>query len=216
MSQSTDEIKYFKLDSYDVMEAYDAKWLKIFYHNSTGKVFFDKSEVKYKTNDPKKYSLLKLIPFIRRYDETYEFIIEYPELNGFNRWYQTINPLEGKPLMTNSEIGFHPISLKWAGEIFSGLSISDFTNYSYLDGSSNTSYWHYAIGAYYYFGAEDQFPGPRIGAGDNYSVYNVRQVFLYIRVKDFHHLFQYRHTCQCFHRFFQRPHIFLFLLLQGK
>ena len=35
------------------------------------------------------YSLLRFIHIISRYDETYEFILEYPELKSVNWWTQT-------------------------------------------------------------------------------------------------------------------------------
>ena len=178
-------IKYYKKGRYDVMEAYNATWLKIFDHNSTGSRFFHPSEVKYKTNDTNMYSILKLIPYICRYDEKYEFIIEYPEYHGYNRWSQTTNPLESN---SSSEIGFNPITLTWKSDRFSGLTLSN-SQLTYLDASNNI-FWYYAIGAYHSYMNENSFPGPCDG---NQGIV-VQKVLLYIRIKDINHLFQYSHV----------------------
>ena len=194
---STDNEVYFKLDLYTAKEAYGAKWLKIFYHNSGNESFFDKSNVKYKIDDPNRYSLLKLIPFIRRYDEKYEFMIEYPELKGFNRWSQTKNPLEVRSPISNKDLGYHPIQITWKGDTFSGLALSNIPNWTFLDGSANRTCWHFAIGAHYSYMEANLFPGPRLGYDPhNYIQINVKQVLLYIRVKEFNHLFNFGCTCK--------------------
>ena len=188
---------FFKLDSYDAKEEFGAKWLKIFYHNSTGINFFTKEEAPYNVNDPAKYSILKLIPRIRRYDSSvFEFLIEFPELEGFNRWTQIANPLNVKSPI--EDIGFSPISLTWNGSIFAGIARSSYVDNAFMDCCANSStYWHYAIGAFSKWGEADQMPGPRVGLPDDPHAYhiNVREVQLFIRVKEFHHLFNHFLTC---------------------
>ena len=83
----------FNLSIYTVKEQYGARWLLILYHNSTGFTFFNNKTAEFSINHPQLFSLLKYIPIIRREDiSKYEFLLEYPGHEGYNRWSQTIEP----------------------------------------------------------------------------------------------------------------------------
>ena len=190
---------YYQLESFIVKEDHGAKWLRIFYHNSNGGVFFNSNNVQYNPDSENLYSILKLIPKVRRYDECYEFLLEYPGHEGFNRWKQIKNPLLVQSPMSNEELGFVPDSLSWTSVHFSGLAkTSNNCQYnSFLAVSVNYSdYWHYSIGSYISFKEPESFPGP--------VEFNAKEVYLYIRVKEFHHLFH--------HHILSMPYIFLFIM----
>ena len=176
---------FYHFGLYEMKEEYESKWLKIFHHNSSGINFFSPNEAKFNVNDPNKYSILKLLPRIRRYNSSqYEFLLEYPGHDGYNRWKQNRNPLEVRSPISNTEIGFTPINLAWKDSFFSGLALSSYTYISstFMDCSANTSgRWHYAIGSYESWDEEDKFPGS--------AEFNVREALLYIRIKDFFQIF---------------------------
>ena len=152
------------IDGYEVSNMLNAKWLKIFFHNSTNKTFFDYStkEAFYSISNPNKYSLMKLIPRVNRYEkEKYEFLLEYPGHIGYNRWSQRMNPLSIVSRYTG-DIGFEEIELTWKGYLFSGLS-RFYDKQTHFSCSTNSTAFHYSIGAYQKFGFdENYFAGPRI------------------------------------------------------
>ena len=177
---------------YEVMEKYGAKWLKIFYHNSKNNVYFDyaKKEAFFSISNSSKYSIMKYLPRIYRYQkEKYEFILEYPGKSGYNRWSQRINPLLIKEHPFTGDIGFEEINLTWKGYVFSGLSQVN-SNDTQFSCSVNTSYFHYSIGAYRNYG-EKTFAGPRINYenGNSRSGFNVDEARVWIRVATFTKLF---------------------------
>ena len=151
------------IDDYEIVEKYNARWLKLLFHNASNNLFFDYStrEALYSISNPNKYSIMKLIPRIRRYQrEKYEFIIEYPGEIGYNRWAQRVSPLSITSTY-KGDIGFEEIDLTWKGYIFSGLSKS-YSNATHFSCSTNHSSTHYAIGAYTKYKSDNHFPGPRV------------------------------------------------------
>ena len=192
----------FNLSIYELSERLDARWLKIFHQNSTGNRYFDKAtnQANYNTNDPYLFSILKLLPYIRKFDDfQYEFLLEYPGHSGYNRWSQTVEP--HKVISPHGkDIGFKEIDLTWKGYLFSGLGFSQDLRF-YMDCTVNESlYAHYAIGSFAPYASSDIIPGPRINDenGNRISGFDVREVTLWIRVRDFYQLFNIPCTCQKF------------------
>ena len=157
-------------------EEYGARWLKIFYHNSNNKVFFASEKEALFVVSSQKFSFLKYLNKIQRYESTkYEFLLEYPEIEGKNRWTQTLSPLVASP---GSDNGYNPINISWDGGNWRGLFIDK--GATYLKGSY-TEYWFYAICSFNKYNYNDTFPGPSVNGVKNYSV---KEAYLWIRIKD--------------------------------
>jgi len=160
------------LESHHVIKyAYDAAWLKIFYHNSAGSVYFSsRSEALY-TIGTKKYSILNKLNASFKVDGVYEFLLEYPEKTGYNRWRQAKLPMNNPEVTGKTAEGYTPIHIDWDGMYWGGLVLSSNTN-TLLDGSSGTTHFWYSIGetsnSY-----KPNFPGPATV---------VNQCYLWIRV----------------------------------
>ena len=162
----------FCYSNYEIINKYNAKWLKIFYHNSSSQIFFKNSEEALNCNTFHKYSILNEINNNFLINNKFEFLLEYPELNGYNRWVQNTNPIN----QTDSIIpGYNGIHIDWSGVSWGGLARSS-SIHTLLDGSTNS--WYFAIGAFTYQPTPDKFPGPVIGT--NYLF--VSYCYLYIRI----------------------------------
>ena len=171
-----------ELAGYEIKEAYSAKWLRIFHHESQGGVYFDNfSEASFSLN-PKKYSVLKLIPKIRTYSRhNYEFLLEYPQCSPyFNRWKQSSK-------ITSSAIAdYEPIEIAFSSG-FAGLRKYPYKEQTAYFGLSADRGWHFAIGAYTYYSETETFPGPL----NNCSKYYVNEANLWIRISSFEDIFRF-------------------------
>ena len=150
--------KSFTHNSYDYMYFKRCLWLKVFYHDfSSRENFFDpdKNEALH-TGDiaSDKYSILSEIGNTMRYDEKYEFIIHWPNLQKYYWWRQTQNPLEeNEEEGTMKANGFEPLINgsenipNWGGlvrtTIFDHVGPS-----SLLNGAPGIYEWFFAIGLY--------------------------------------------------------------------
>ena len=162
-------------------EQYGARWLKVFYHNSSNKVFFlNQKEAKFSVT-LQKFSILKYIWKVQRYDPSkYEFLLEYPGNAGVNRWTQTVHPFYGRSNVYN---GYEPINITWSGANFTGL-VKEGSS-TFLKGSIPVK-WHYAIGSYKNHGNEDTFPGPYLEneKGEFIGQIFAKEVYLWIRLRN--------------------------------
>ena len=148
------------------------EWVKIFRHRSTDNVFFadsnDWEEAKQiNTGFPNadKYSILEGWGHFLRNDK-YTLKLTYPSqsienpsfVNKTNIWSQTNNPVT--TTATHAGVtGYTAIDIDAAGSAWGGLERSS-TN-TFLDGSTGTSTWWYAIGsANNYDTSNPNFPGP--------------------------------------------------------
>ena len=173
-----------------------ARWIKLVYHNSSNRVIFQKNEVKF-TVSQQKYSILKYIDRIKKYDSSkYEFLLEYPGHEGFNRWTQNKNPLFSKP---NEEIGYENISTTWTSANWGGLFLLG----SHLIGSKY-QYRQYCVCCTSFFGDGDE-PTTFTGPG-----FYVLEVNLWMRVRNEGILFRER-SLKC--RRNRTNNLFLFLVL---
>ena len=163
---------HFKLKRSD-----GATWCLIFLHNfPNGNYFKSKEEAKYSLN-PNRYSILKLIPKLSRYDKKYEFLLEYPGYDAL-WWTQDVSPISQVETSTDgSEIGLD-IKRKTNFTKFRGLLLSSDSS-SYIDGSSiSLSNYRYSIGTITF---SQKIPGPCV---ENIGVVDVDLVKLWMRVKD--------------------------------
>ena len=79
----------------------------------------------------------------------YEFLLQYPELEGYNRWKQTNFPLSEAYYQGKQEVeGYENVSITWTTRQWAGLQNS--TGCSLLEGSISVTNWYYAIGKYGY------------------------------------------------------------------
>ena len=138
---------------------FNTLWLKIFHHKSFNNKYFKNSEEALKSNTSDLYSILYKINDSFKIGNYYEFLLEYPNHNGYNRWKQIQNPLE--IIEKNDELpvlGYTPINITWNGLYWGGLVKSSYGS-SLLDGSTNAqNYWWYAIGSYLPY--KGGIPGP--------------------------------------------------------
>lgn len=138
-----------------VKKAFGGTWVRVFHHNSStglqANMFTNESEVA-KVNLPNKQSVLGYLDSIEIKSPAtkYEFLLEYPEVSGYNRWYQSANPwtttiADG----TGSETapGYRAIQISWTANYWGGLSRST-SSATALNGSVGNGNWFYAIGAY--------------------------------------------------------------------
>lgn len=138
-----------------VKKAYGCTWVRVFHHNSSNglidNMFADETEVA-KVNLPNKQSVLGYLDTITIADPTikYEFLLEYPEVTGYNRWYQSENPWTTTVANgTGDEVapGYRAIHISWDTNYWGGLTKSTSTATA-LNGSVGHSNWYFAIGAY--------------------------------------------------------------------
>ena len=142
------------------------RWLKIFYHNTTGgqQFFFQSDDEVLWSHTPQKYSILGLISDKFKINEYYEFLLEYSEIEGFNNRKQKIFPRDVLESM-KQESGYtcdpsEGCSCSWIGKYWKGLSRSFTSSSYYLDGSFDNDNWWYAIGAKTGSFNHLGFPGP--------------------------------------------------------
>lgn len=137
-----------------------ASWFRIFYHNVKGGFFVDENEAK-ACNSKYKFSILGDIdnhPDEWKIDDSFEFLLDYPKLKGFNRWKQSIFPLsEDSSLLGNNVTGFVNVSCSWTSKRWGGLAkltnpvddgYSSANITTLLKGTIGHSNWFYSIGYY--------------------------------------------------------------------
>ena len=163
--------------SFIIKESYGAKWLKIFYHNSTGGKYFKNISHTLNSNSLQLYSILDKLNQNFSIDGYYEFLLEYPGYVGYNRWKQLLLPFNDFETTTSAK-GYTEISCSWKEQYWGGLVRSSRSTQILLDGSAGHINWFYSIGvispAEYY----PKFPGPSI----NNQVITVYEVYLWIRI----------------------------------
>ena len=150
-----------------------ASWLKIFYHDADIGSFSNVDEAR-SCNEAGKYSILEHARDIHHYwKDTYEFLLEYPELQGFNRWRQSVYPLDA----SNDNVGEF-VNVSCSCTIYNWKGLQRFlSDCSLLEESIGSSLWYYAIGMKANCAENwlQYFPGP----------YDAKsKVYLWMRVPD--------------------------------
>lgn len=103
----------------------------------------------------------------------YEFILEYPELNNYQRWKQTSNPVTTYDAVSN----YTPIHISWTKDNWGGMarqnsSINTKTS-CLLSGGIGTANWWYALCSYANY--QGGIPGPN-------STVVTTFIYFYVRV----------------------------------
>ncbi|EAX98825.1 hypothetical protein TVAG_409630 [Trichomonas vaginalis G3] len=182
----------------------------IFYHDvRTEEKYFTPSNVRHYIGRYM-YSILSDLETepIYKANDKYEFIIQYPELDGpnYNWWRQSLSPtIQTENLTMNSTsdhyvFGYENISINYDTHDWGGLSLCSYTIKAYIDGQINTNHWNFAIGAY---GAEKGIPGPLA----NYSNF----VVLYAKINNLDMIKCI--TCKLSRNIFLNPTLFVYVFI---
>ena len=170
------------------------EYLLIFRHNSiTGDWFNTNANEFLFSNSHNKYSLFGFINDDFKTGEVFEFIQEYPEIDEFVHWTQTVNPLNAD---YQTELNTVQSNSKFNEQVkFVGL-FKSMIKKSFLAGSKQIpgdTPWYYAIGATGQFLYKNNLPG-------SYSLSepNLHQVLLWIKITnhDLIRRIQTPFTCQ--------------------
>ena len=148
--------------SNNTYKRYDnAYWMLIFYHNSSAGEFFLNEEEALFCHENHKFSILSHINDSYKFKGKFEYLLEYPELEGTNRWRQTNNPLFENENNSTYVEGYESVNISFTSNGWSGLAKSTSIN-TLLDGSRLHNQWYYAIGAYNvsFSGIGPWLPGP--------------------------------------------------------
>lgn len=124
----------------------DAKWVRVFHHNNkNGSVLWaSNAQVLLKNGYQAKHrqSILYNLENFRNNQKQFEFLLEYSELIGYNRWIQSSNPTT----TSESISGYTPIHIDFSSNGWSGLAKSN-SGSTLIDGNVGNGNWNYAIGA---------------------------------------------------------------------
>ena len=173
------------------------KWMLVFHHDiHEKKNYFSKNEDEFLySNTKEKFSILGYLDDSFRIRGNFEFLLEYPDVEGFNMWTQTVNPLKTQPNQSN---GYKPGKISFPRYSWNGLARST-SNASFLDGDPTSSNWFYAIGQKEEW-VNSAIPGPYDLANEPYSKdiekYGTFEVKLWIRIDKpftFNILFPFTH-----------------------
>lgn len=138
-----------------VKKAYGCTWIRVFHHNSSGglksNMFTNETEAA-KVDLPNKQSVLGYLDTItiKSPATKYEFLLEYPEVSGYNRWYQSANPWTttiANGTGNETAPGYRAIQISWNTNYWGGLTKST-SSATAINGSVGSSNWFFAIGAY--------------------------------------------------------------------
>ena len=156
----------YPVGRYNYMFFKNRMWLRVFFHNFTGKVMFNSEDEAIFTNSSQKFSILSLISDVYRINGKYEFILEYPDDKLWWWWSQKNNPIyeievEGVYRVDGFESYFSSVETElWGGLVKTSLKMNERIN-SLLDGNPGVENWNFGIGMYnwtYYPRNELGFP----------------------------------------------------------
>ena len=194
-------------DTITLKQDFGKTWLKIFYHYSKNGDWFTNLTDLYHINTKTRFSILELITSDFKIDNSYEFLLQYPQVSGeYNNWKQEIFPLDSNQSQ-NTDVGYScdgSCHCSWTDERWSGLALSENPQETFIDGSHGNGHWWYSIGAKKtYYSSPNLFPGPPLTL--------VNKVYLWIRVPT--HLIRKLRQFTCikrnYHIYF--GHLFVFL-----
>ena len=161
---------------------FESKWLLVFHHNSKNKEYFANREMVLDCDQTNLYSILGKIDDSYRINGSFEFLLEYPEFDGYNRWSQINNPVnENETIGKNPVSGYRAINISWNARFWGGLAISTQKDHTFIDGSIGSGNYYYMIGAYHFWyishGGIDEyhFAGPDVA---------VSECFLWLRINE--------------------------------
>ena len=149
---------------------YGAAWVLVFLHDSSTGLYYSNTEV-LSTSSQYKYSILNYLEDFK-YQGVWEFLLEYPELQGYNRWNQSSNPTK-----STSVTDYNPIHITWDINDWNGLALSSTSN-TFIDGSPTSNSFFYSIGLYRQW--RESIPGPYNITDDEYEA--IHKVLLWARI----------------------------------
>lgn len=133
-----------------VKEFDGAVWLRIFHHNNLNGTELWSSISQSSLEDG--YDVLhrqSILAYLDDYkgESGFEFLLEYSDLEGYNRWIQSTNPLKTTKNSSMTKVpGYQSVSISWNTANWGGLAKSN-SGATLLDGSIGNNNWFYAIGA---------------------------------------------------------------------
>ena len=156
-------------------QKYGATWVLLYYHDYSKVSFWKTAAEALDYNEPDKYGNVRLISQHFKYNNEYEFLLEYPEVSGYNRWCQAKNPLdETKSGSAVNVTGYRPVHISWNTCQWSGLYKTS-NDGSLIDGSYGINYGWFVIGRKSNY--EGSVPGPCV---------LVNRTVLWMRVHSFY------------------------------
>jgi hypothetical protein len=178
---------------------YSAFWLKIFDHKFGSGVLFSSEAEALSCNTESKYSILGNITSEFKMKDKYEFVLEYPGTEGYNRWRQSSFPSE----TTETVTGYEPLKLTWTNLGWGGLARSSRSAFAFIDGSPNVSTWYFTIGAFKDAKSVSPLFTPN-GIPGPINCVGFPEVVLWLRTNDYH-------RCTWRRRFRAPPFFFFFV-----
>ena len=149
-------------------------WFLIFHLNISGN-FFTKDEV-LNCNKKHKFSVLGKINDLYKTADGFEFLLTYPQTDGYIHWTQQENPLSRT---TRSELNTINDTFQSKHQ-FEGLSYLD-SDFTFLEGQITSGDWFYAIGQYR---GGNGYPNSLAGPYWELNGEIVHEVNLYIKIYD--------------------------------
>ena len=123
----------------------NAKWLRVLHHNTLGGTLFWNAKAQVLTeggyDSIHKQSILYNLEKYKNKSGQYEFLLEYSDIEGYNRWIQTSNPVTTSEDVT----GYKEVKTYWTKGNWYGLALSTSSG-TVIDGNKGSSWW-YAVGA---------------------------------------------------------------------
>lgn len=121
-----------------------ARWLRIFHHDLLDGTLFWDAKAQVLTNGGyeslHKQSILYALENYRNKNNQFEFLLEYSDIPGYNRWIQTSNPITTSEDVT----GYKSVKTSWTSTSWYGLALSN-SGSTVLDGNKGNNWW-YAVG----------------------------------------------------------------------
>ena len=154
-----------------------SEWYLLFHHFSSSQnpVFFSNEEEAKFSSTENKYSVLSSLNDQFLFNGKFEFLLEYPSLNSFLQWKQSVNPLFAPTDSTAESVGFSPIDVD-SYPIFQGLKYRG--SVTLIRGICNIKCgWHFAIGCMNN-DYSPNFPGPH----DGVNYFMVNEANLWVRI----------------------------------
>ena len=136
------EFKYFR----------NIQWLKIMFQDMADLKGFDNIDEAKSCNQPHKYSIISEIDdSFKLRNKKFEFLLEYPELNLYNIWFQENSPLNEEEYGQKEVRGYKPVHIGAYNPRWGGLARSDeiASKYCLINGVPsvlNLTNWLYGIG----------------------------------------------------------------------
>ena len=144
----------------ETKSAHGAMWGLIFDHNSSNGDFFTTGNDPFNINKPYMYSIIGNLDNTHKTNGNFEFLLEYPQLNGYNRWIQSENPMNEGEVTGKKAKGYQSIGISWSGRAWGGL-VRSVNSYTHMDGSAGEFVtWWDSIGCKSVYMAPNGFPGP--------------------------------------------------------